>query len=126
MKHQPAVNCDADVNPGLWAGFVDEGDGRFGGPPPPSPPFSGDDVADGLFTRVVAQGLRRDCCTEGRRRPACSVRALHPPFSSGPPATIGVHRLPVPPRGDRAGSALVPPLWTLLSRCPRAAGRARS
>jgi hypothetical protein len=30
------------------------------------------------------------------------------PCSSGPPATIGVHRLSAPPGGDRAGSALVP------------------
>jgi hypothetical protein len=35
--NQPAVNRDADVNPGLWAGFEDEVDGRFGGPPPPTP-----------------------------------------------------------------------------------------
>src|ERR671917_433419 len=52
---------------------------------------------------------------------ACAASAVF----VGPAATIGVHRLPVPPRGDRAGSALVPPLWTLLSRCRRAAGRAR-
>src|SRR5947209_11676301 len=46
--------------------------------------------------------------------------------SSGPPAEIGVRWLPVPAGGDRARSALVPPLRTLVSRCGRAAGRARS
>ncbi|MGH3766717.1 MAG: hypothetical protein ACRDTX_16475 [Pseudonocardiaceae bacterium] len=45
------------------------------------------------------------------------AQAPHPPCSSGPAATIGVHRLPVPAGGDRAGSALVSPLRTVLSRC---------
>jgi hypothetical protein len=39
------------------------------------------------------------------------------PCSSGPPAEIGVRWLPVPAGGDRARSALAPPLRTLLSRC---------
>lgn len=51
-----------------------------------------------LIERIHAEsrdtyGSPRDCCTEGRRRLACSVRALYPPFSSDSPATIGVHRL---------------------------------
>jgi hypothetical protein len=41
----------------LWAGFVDEVDRRFGGPPPSTPALSDDDVADGLFTGVVTQGI---------------------------------------------------------------------
>ena len=45
------------------------------------------------------------------------AHAPHPPCSSGPPAVIGVHRLSVPTGGDRARSALVPPLRTVLSRC---------
>lgn len=41
-----------------------------------------------------------------RRERLLKAHAPRPPCSSGPPATIGVHRLPVPTGGDRAGSAL--------------------
>ena len=45
------------------------------------------------------------------------AHAPHLPCSFGPAATFGVQRLPVSAGGDRAGSALVPPLWALVSRC---------
>jgi hypothetical protein len=79
------------------------------------PPHPGGDPGHHQHRGASVDGTHS--CTEGRRRPACSVRALHPPCSSDPPATIGVHRLPVPSGGDRARSALVPPLRTLVSRC---------
>ena len=44
--------------PELWTGFVDEVNGRFDGSPPSAPPLSDDDVTDGVFSRVVAQGMR--------------------------------------------------------------------
>jgi hypothetical protein len=51
----------------------------------------------------VSQGLLHRAKTSFGHAQA---HAPHTPCSSGPPATVGVHRLPVSLGGDRAGSAL--------------------
>src|ERR1700712_2136282 len=65
----------------------------------------------GWYTPILTVAQREDVV----RHAQAHVPQL--PGSSGPPAEIGVRWLPVPAGGDRARSALVPPLRTLVSRC---------
>jgi hypothetical protein len=60
-----------------------------------------------------------ECCD--RLRPHAAVSADRPTGSF----TLGVRRLPVPARGDRAGGALVSAVRVVLPGCGGAAGRAR-
>ena len=69
-----------------------------------------------LFVRELTAVQATAAGRTARRERLLEAHAPRPPCSSGPPATIGVHRLPVPTGGDRAGSALVAPLWTVLMR----------
>ena len=58
-----------------------------------------------------------------RMRRIC--RVPHLPCSADPPAGISVCGLSAPTGGDRAGSALVPAVRRVLSRCRRVARRSR-
>jgi hypothetical protein len=66
-----------------------------------------------------------DCCTEERQSFGhAQAHTPHPPCPSGPPATISVHRLPVPREvivlAVRCTSEEAPPTTNVQSRTPTA------
>src|SRR5918997_1294202 len=64
----------------------------------------------------------RLCCVD--RGPAQEGWADAPP-SRCSSASVQLRRVPVPTKGDHAGSALVPAVRAVLPRCGRATGRTR-